>query len=187
LVVALRVGDRLRFEDGLCQHGDQCVTSLQAVLKDAEAASALPTAKLCKALLRCFEHHTEACRDMAVSCLSSLLQADPDATLGLLPYVIPVLVERLQCDEVGLIVPHGLLLLISVGSSQGTCTVQCATSCTGVVSIGCMQAQLAMDAIARRQMSHALSPTSSFLPHNNTDTHLCHAAAAAVPLPLRAQ
>lgn len=38
---------------------------------------------------------------MAVSCCSTILQSDPDATLGLLPYVLPVLVERLQCDEVG--------------------------------------------------------------------------------------
>lgn len=37
---------------------------------------------------------------MAVSSCSRLLQLDPDATLGLLPYVLPVLMERLQCDEV---------------------------------------------------------------------------------------
>lgn len=78
----------------------QHVWSLQAALADVEVASAVPSAKLCKALLRSFDNRTEACRDMAVSCLTQILQLDPDLTLSLLPYVMPVLVERMQCDEV---------------------------------------------------------------------------------------
>lgn len=75
---------------------------MQDALSDTSAAASLslPTSKLCKALLRCFDNRTEACRDKAVACCSMLLQADPDAVLSLLPYVMPVLVERLQCDEV---------------------------------------------------------------------------------------
>lgn len=79
-----------------------CLVFVQGALAgSAELNSSIPTSKLCKALLRCFDNRTESCRDMAVSSCSRLLQVDPDATLGLLPYVLPVLVERLQCDEVG--------------------------------------------------------------------------------------
>jgi hypothetical protein len=81
---------------------------LQEALSDAAAAASLslPTSKLCKALLRCFDSRAEACRDTAVSCCSMLLQADPDAVLSLLPYIMPVLVERLQCDEVRALPQH---------------------------------------------------------------------------------
>lgn len=76
-----------------------CLQAALAGMPAAEA-SALPTSKLGKALLRCFDARAEACRDMAVSCFTELLHMDPDATLGLLPYAMPVLGERLQCDEV---------------------------------------------------------------------------------------
>lgn len=83
-----------------CSQHAPCDPFIQGALADSASLSSCPTSKLCKALLRCFDNRTESCRDMAVSSCSRLLQLDPDATLGLLPYVLPVLMERLQCDEV---------------------------------------------------------------------------------------
>lgn len=77
-------------------------------------SSTSPAAKLGKALLRCFEHRSEACRDMSASCFMKLLQVDADSTLSMLPYAMPVLVERLQCDEVSSRTPQG--------TAQTTCS-----------------------------------------------------------------
>jgi hypothetical protein len=71
-----------------------------AVRPAEAAADGLPTQKLGKAVLRCFEHRSEACRELAAATATALLRADPDATLALLPYAMPVLEERLHADEV---------------------------------------------------------------------------------------
>jgi hypothetical protein len=119
---------------------------LQAALADVEIASAVPSAKVCKALLRSFDNRTEACRDMAVSCLTQILHIDPDSTLSLLPYVMPVLVERMQCDEVSSC-HHSLhtvlkyccaqVLLSGAVSSVGTAFVR--HSAMAIVDIGYLQ------------------------------------------------
>eukprot|EP00879_Flechtneria_rotunda_P022808 GHRR01024092.1.p2 GENE.GHRR01024092.1~~GHRR01024092.1.p2 ORF type:complete len:126 (+),score=27.28 GHRR01024092.1:496-873(+) len=56
------------------------------------------TSKLGKGLLRQFDNRSEACRELVVSTFKRLLQAGPDATLQMLPYVMPVMEERLHLD-----------------------------------------------------------------------------------------
>jgi hypothetical protein len=51
---------------------------------------------MCKPLLRRFDDVSEKCRDLAASCVLKLLRSCPDEALGLLPYVVPVLEERLR-------------------------------------------------------------------------------------------
>ena len=51
--------------------------------------------KIGKALLRRFDDPSEACRDLSVSLLTSLISIAPHSTLSLLPYVMPVLQERI--------------------------------------------------------------------------------------------
>lgn len=51
---------------------------------------------LTKPLLRRFDDASEKCREMAAGCALKLLRSCPDEVLGLLPYIMPVLEERLQ-------------------------------------------------------------------------------------------
>lgn len=59
------------------------------------AAPKAPLA-LFKPLLRRFDDASEQCRELAAGCLLRLLKAYPDEALGLLPYAVPVLEERMQ-------------------------------------------------------------------------------------------
>jgi hypothetical protein len=58
-------------------------------------------AKLGKAVLRRFDDRSEACRELAVTAFSQLMQMAPDGVLALLPYALPVLEERLHMNQVG--------------------------------------------------------------------------------------
>jgi hypothetical protein len=51
---------------------------------------------LVKPLLRRFDDASEQCREVAAWCALELLRRAPDEALALLPYVVPVLEERLQ-------------------------------------------------------------------------------------------
>ena len=51
--------------------------------------------KIGKALLRRFDDPSEAIRDLSVSLLTSLISIAPHSTLSLLPYIMPVIEERI--------------------------------------------------------------------------------------------
>jgi hypothetical protein len=51
---------------------------------------------LIKPLLRRFEDASDACRGLAAEVALALLQVHPKDALALLPYVVPVLEERLN-------------------------------------------------------------------------------------------
>ncbi|KAG2499196.1 hypothetical protein HYH03_002777 [Edaphochlamys debaryana] len=70
-------------------------------LDEAWLTERLESDGLGKALLRRFDDPSESHREMAVTCLLRLLRAAPGAVLTLLPYVFPVLSERVCFKEEG--------------------------------------------------------------------------------------
>jgi len=93
---------------------------VQAALSNAAPDSTFPTAKLGKSLLRCFDNRAETCRDLSVSCFTRLLQIDPDMTLAMLPYAVPVLGERLQASEVSCWLPRRVCQLATCSAASTT-------------------------------------------------------------------
>lgn len=61
----------------------------------------------------------QACRELAVSCFSALLQAAPETNLVLLPYAMPVLEERLHMSEVKRWLSHVSCSLVILGLLGG--------------------------------------------------------------------
>jgi len=74
---------------------------------------------LVKPLLRRFDDASERCRELAASCTLQTLRSGPDHALALLPYVMPVLEERLQ-RKVGLFVEPLSLHMPALKASQSS-------------------------------------------------------------------
>jgi hypothetical protein len=82
-----------------------------------------------KAVLRCMDQRAEACRELAARACTALLRADPDATLALLPYAMPVLEERLRADEVRARVPCVCTCALGSDATTACLTRRPAVSC----------------------------------------------------------
>eukprot|EP00878_Enallax_costatus_P025137 GHUV01026862.1.p1 GENE.GHUV01026862.1~~GHUV01026862.1.p1 ORF type:complete len:260 (+),score=37.97 GHUV01026862.1:166-945(+) len=124
----------------------------------ASAVAGALRSKLGKSLLRSFDDHSEACRQLAITVFKEALQASPDAALAMLPYAMPVLEERLHTDEVGDCTPDLQVLAgscaclfgyadlclyqqeIILQGVQLRCHFYCATILTGYCSVLCCKA-----------------------------------------------
>ncbi len=73
---------------------------MQAALAATTAEPGAPgpqlPASLAKPLLRRLDDASAKCRELAAACVLRLLRGRPDASLELLPYVMPVLEERME-------------------------------------------------------------------------------------------
>jgi hypothetical protein len=76
------------------------VQKLSAQALDSGVLDTALSSWLGKALIKCFADQSEQARIIAVSTFYSGLQRYPDAAMPMLPYLMPVLVERLQLDPV---------------------------------------------------------------------------------------
>ncbi|GAX77040.1 hypothetical protein CEUSTIGMA_g4487.t1 [Chlamydomonas eustigma] len=94
----------------LTQIRDLMLDSENLELDESAVQEWLEGGKLGKALLRRYDDSAEACRELAVSILSGLLKAAPHSVLSMMPYIVPVLEERLCMDS--------LLPPTTAGSSQ---------------------------------------------------------------------